>query len=128
MKKQLYFLDGCEKTRILEMHKSATKSQYLNESIFNKTSDNVIITDWLSPDEKYVIFLDELYDLNNKKKLGDIWENPTNLVTFLEHSFRVSNLNKTIKEEVSKTINKLLLTENVINLTEYKKEIKEYRC
>lgn len=126
MKKPLYYLDQYEKQRILEMHKKATNQLYLKESFLNKNSEDIIITDWLSPDERYVIFLDELYDLKNKKNLGDIWENSSNLVTFLEHSFRVSSLSKTLKEETSKIINNILLTENVIDLSLHKKEIKEY--
>ena len=67
MKKNLYHIDNTEISRILEMHKTATKKQYLKESVNldnSKNNDNVIITDWLSPDERYVIFLDELFDLN----------------------------------------------------------------
>ena len=39
----------------------------------NSTQFDFVISDWLSPDEKYVIFLDELYDIQNKTKLGNIW-------------------------------------------------------
>lgn len=98
----------------------------LNEQTFSKDLNNVVITDWLSPDENYVIFLDELYDLKNKKYYGDIWENTSNLVLFLEHTFRVSDLNDTIKEEVSKTLKNVLITEDTKNLTHYKTQIKEY--
>jgi hypothetical protein len=98
----------------------------LSESTIKKISSNVVITDWLSPDERYVIFLDELYDLKNKKNLGDVWENTTNLVVFLEHTFRVSKLNSTIKEHAAKVLDKVLLNENTVNLTTYKKQIKEY--
>ena len=41
---------------------------------------DVVITNWLSPDDRYCIFLDELYDIKNQKKLGDIWE--SNLENF----------------------------------------------
>jgi len=88
--------------------------------------DNVVISNWLSPDEKYVIFLDELYDLEKKKKLGDIWEDTSNLLIFLEHSYRTSKLNKTIKEHASKVFNKVLLTESVINISSQKHKIKEF--
>ena len=43
------------------------KSQILG--LHSKINDDVIITDWLSPDEKYVIFLDELYDIKNNTHL-----------------------------------------------------------
>ena len=34
----------------------------------NSFSLDYVITDWVSPDEKYVIFLDELFDIENKTK------------------------------------------------------------
>lgn len=88
--------------------------------------NNVVISDWLSPDEKYVIFLDELYDLENKTKLGDIWKSPDNLLLFLEHTFRVSDLRQDIKEHASSLLNKTLLTENKQDLTYLKPVIKEF--
>lgn len=88
--------------------------------------NNVVITDWLSPDEKYVIFLDELYDLENKKKIGDIWKSPDNLILFLEHTFRVSNLKTEIKEHASKILNKVLLNENKQDFTNIKPAIKSF--
>jgi len=93
---------------------------------FNINLDNVVITDWLSPDEKYVVFLDELYDLENKKNLGDIWKNTDNLILFLEHSFRVSKLRKEIKEHASNTFNKILITEDTKDLSHLKSDIKNY--
>ena len=31
--------------------------------------NSVVITEWMSPDERYVIFLDELYDIEKKVKI-----------------------------------------------------------
>lgn len=130
MKTNLFSLNQSEKMRILEMHKTATKKQYLNESnIVSETmklTENIVITDWLSPDEKYLIFLDELYDLKEGKNYGDIWENPTNLIIFLEHSYKTSNVGKTIKEHANKVLNNILLTEDVVDLTQFKSEIKQF--
>jgi hypothetical protein len=128
MKKNLYHIDNAEISRILEMHKTATKKQYLKESVNldnSKNNDNVIITDWLSPDERYVIFLDELFDLNEKKSYGNIWEDVSNLVVFLEHTYRTSNLSETIKEHAANTFSKFLLTEGKLDLTQHKNVIKE---
>ncbi len=88
--------------------------------------NNVVISDWLSPDEKYVIFLDELYDLENKTKLGDIWKSTDNLLLFLEHTFKVSNLRQDIKEQACKIFNKVLLNENKNDLTYLKPTIKQF--
>lgn len=101
------------------------KSQILNLHS-NLNNDDVIITDWVSPDEKYVIFLDELYDITNKRKLGNIWENFDNLKFFLQHSFNVSNLPKQLKESINSEINNLLLTEGTKNLLSIKEDIKEF--
>jgi hypothetical protein len=75
------------------------------------TESNIIITDWLSPDEKYAIFLDELYDIPNKVKVGNIWENFDNFKIFLKHSFKVAeNIPTNIRESVLNSINTLVLT------------------
>lgn len=90
------------------------------------TESNFIITDWLSPDEKYAIFLDELYDLTNKVKIGNIWENFDNFKFFIKHSFEVAeNVPQTIKESVTNSLNNLILTESIQNLTSIKPYIKE---
>lgn len=105
-----------EKSQILNRHSSQSQIEV----------ENVVISDWLSPDEKYVIFLDELYDLENKKKLGNIWKSSDNLVLFLEHSFRVSNLRKDIREHASEVFGKILISENKQDLTYLKPQIKEF--
>jgi hypothetical protein len=90
------------------------------------TSLDFVISNWLSPDEKYVIFLDELYDIESKTKLGNIWENFDNFKFFLKHSFEVSTtIPQQIKEDVLKTIDSFLLTESTQNLTPLKPIFKE---
>lgn len=85
-----------------------------------------VISDWLSPDEKYVIFLDELYDIESKTKLGNIWENFDNFKFFLKHSFEVSTtVPQQIKEDVLKTLDSFLLTESTQNLTQLKPIFKQ---
>lgn len=113
-----------KKIIITESDKKQIISKHLKECAVD--IDNVVVRDWLSPDEKYLIFLDELYDLKNKTKLGDIWKKPDNLILFLEHSFRVSKFKKTIKEHAQKTFGSILLTENTQDLSEIKPLIKEF--
>jgi hypothetical protein len=85
-----------------------------------------VISDWLSPDEKYAIFLDELYDIESKTKLGNIWENFDNFKFFLKHSFEVSTtIPQQIKENVLKTLDSFLLTESTQNLTSLKPIFKQ---
>lgn len=76
-------------------------------------NNSFIITDWLSPDERYCIFLDELYDIKNKKKIGHIWENFDHFKFFLRYSTSVSDLDNTIKESIFSDLNKNLLSESL---------------
>lgn len=92
----------------------------------NSTQFDFVISDWLSPDEKYVIFLDELYDIENKTKLGNIWENFENFKFFLKHSFEVAtNISEEIREDVLSNINKFVITESVQNLSHLKSIFRE---
>lgn len=73
-----------------------------------------------------MIFLDELYDIKNKTRLGDIWKHPENLITFLEHSYRVSSLKKEIKEHANSIFKGMLLTESYQDMSHLKPLIKKY--
>ena len=77
---------------------------------------NYLISDWLSPDEKYVIFMDELYDIEKKQKIGHVLEDFNNFVFFLRHSYSVSDLPKEIVTECMTELNNLLITENTKNI------------
>lgn len=88
--------------------------------------NNIIITEFLSPDERYVIFLDELYDIEKKISLGNIWENFDNLKFFLRYSFHQSGLDVTIKEDAFRILNGSLIIESTEDILKFKNEIKEY--
>lgn len=88
--------------------------------------ESVVITDWLSPDEKYVIFMDDLIDVENKTKIGNIWENFEHFKFFLKHSFEVADhVSQEIKESVLTSINSLLITESNQNFEGLKPHVKE---
>ena len=110
-----FLLSESDKTSILSQHKLGVNGSFNNDTL---------IVDWLSPDEKYVIFLDELYNIENKTKLGNIWENFDNLKFFLQYSFNVSSLPKFIKEEINSTLNNFILTEQTRNLSLIKEGLK----
>jgi hypothetical protein len=95
-----------EKKQILQQHSS-----------LELMVEDAVITDWLSPDEKYVIFMDRLIEIETKKDLGDIWKNSDNLFFFFEHIYKVSNLKQEIKEHAEKTFSNRLLLENPVDLT-----------
>jgi hypothetical protein len=101
---------------------SYNNKQTLNENFqLFEQAQSAVITDWLSPDEKLVIFLDELYDIENKVKIGNIWENFDNFKYFLRHSFEVStNVPQHIKESALKSLNNNLLIESRTNYSSLK--------
>ena len=99
------------------------KNHILNLYGVNET---IVITEWLSPDEKYCIFLDELYDIPNKNKIGNIWENFDNFKFFLTHSFQVAtNVPKQIKESVLHSLKSFVITESTQNMSILKPYLKE---
>jgi hypothetical protein len=109
---------------ITESEKNRIKNLY--ETSVSVDSVDFVISNWLSPDEKYVIFLDELYNIESKTKLGNIWENFDNFKFFIKHSFEVSTtIPQQIKEDVLKTIDSFLLTESTQNLTPLKPIFKQ---
>lgn len=110
-----FLLSESDKTSILSQHKLGMNGSFNNDTL---------IVDWLSPDEKYVVFLDELYDIENKTKLGNIWENFDNLKFFIQYSFNVSSLPKFIKEEINSSLNNFILTEQTRNLSLIKEDLK----
>ena len=99
----------------------------LNENVQTFEMNNMpVITDWLSPDEKFIIFLDELYDIENKTKLGNIWENFDNFKIFLRHSFSVAtNIPQTIKESLLDRLDNQLLIESKTNYSSLKPLFKQ---
>lgn len=88
--------------------------------------ESIVIVEWLSPDEKYCIFLDELIDIQNKTKIGNIWENFDHFKFFLKHSFEVATtVPQEIKESVLTSLNSFLITESNQNMEGLKPFVKE---
>jgi hypothetical protein len=113
-----------EKDLIRRMHNNQKSYDTLiKESIglVSTVSESIVITDWVSPDDRYLILFDNMYDLQSRTNLGDIWENFDNFKLFISHSFEVStNVPKQIKEEVLNTINSLVLTESISDMSKIK--------
>lgn len=118
---------GYNNKLLLEGEKESILSMYFPERLLSLNENQYVITDWLSPDNKYFIFLDELYDLTTKNSLGNIWENFDNLKFFLKHSFEVStNVPQDIKESVLNSINKLVITESISDMSKMKKVLRQF--
>jgi hypothetical protein len=86
----------------------------------------VVVTDWISEDNRYAVFMDHLFDVENKKDLGDIWKSSDNLFLFLEHAFNVSSVSSVIKEDAKRFFSNRLLVESTIDLTPIKSIIKKH--
>lgn len=104
-----------EKRDILDLHKHTNR-------LFD---GGVVVTDWISEDNRYAVFMDHLFDIENKKDLGNIWKKSDNLFLFLEHAFKVSSLPSTIKEESQTFLSNRVLLESTIDLTPIKSIIKK---
>ena len=79
-----------EKDLIRRMHNNQKSYDVLlKESVgfVSTVSESVVISDWASPDDKYLILFDTLYDLESRTNLGDIWENFDNF-KFMGFLFR----------------------------------------
>ena len=123
-----YVITESEKDLIRRMHNNQKSYDVLLKESTGLVSvlDSVVITDWLSPDDRYLILLDELYDLHTEEKLGDIWENFDNFKLFITHSFEVaSNVPQQIKEQALTTIKSLVLTESMNDMTKIKPILKQ---
>jgi hypothetical protein len=109
---------------LLEGEKEQILSLY---GIVDESSNQHVIVDWVSPDDKYVIFLDELIDVENKKLIGNIWENFDNFKFFLKHSFEASKTIPTlVKESVLNELNKLVITESTCDYSMLKPYVKQF--
>jgi hypothetical protein len=104
-----------EKRDILDLHNQTNR-------LFE---GDIVVTDWISEDNRYAVFMDHLFDIENKTDLGNIWKKSDNLFLFLEHAFNVSSLPSHIKEESQTFFSKRVLLENTIDLTSIKPIIKK---
>lgn len=88
--------------------------------------ESIVIVEWLSPDEKYCIFLDDLIEIESKTKIGNIWENFEHFKFFLKHSFEVATtVPQEIKESVLTSLDSFLITESNQNMEGLKPYVKE---
>lgn len=98
------------KVLITESQRDYISTLYDTEG-FNLNS--IVIKEWVSPDNKYLILLDDLYDLESKINLGNIWENFNNFKTFLLNIYETSqNVPKKLKESVKELLGKIVINES----------------
>jgi hypothetical protein len=119
-----YLVTESERNSIRKLHNTQRGyDSVIKESmgLLNTISESVVITDWLSPDDKYLILFDEMYDLHEGKRMGDVWENFDNFKLFISHSFEVAtNVPKQVKEFIAESVKSLVLTESTQDFTKLK--------
>jgi hypothetical protein len=125
-----YIINESERNLIRRMHNNQRSYDALikeSMGLLGNISESVVITDWVSPDDRYLILFDELYDLHTSEKLGDIWENFDNFKLFITHSFEVAtNVPQQIKESVLETVKSLVLTESMNDMSKIKPILKQF--
>ena len=114
------------KSKVLMGYNSKKTLTENQNQLLNSNGIDVVFTDWLSPDEKFIIFLDEVYDLENKVRLGNIWENFDLFKNFIRHSFDVAtNVPQVVKESINNSLSKLILTESTQDMTKLKPFVRQ---
>ena len=125
-----HMVNESERNLIRRLHNNQRSYDSLikeSRGLLGNVSESVVITDWLSPDDKYLILFDELYNLHTSEKLGDIWENFDNFKLFISHSFEVANnVPQQIKENVLETVKSLVLTESMNDMSKIKPILKQF--
>ena len=125
-----HMVNESERNLIRRLHNNQRSYDSLikeSRGLLGNVSESVVITDWLSPDDKYLILFDELYNLHTSEKLGDIWENFDNFKLFISHSFEVANnVPQQIKENVLETVKSLVLTESMNDMSKIKPILRQF--
>jgi hypothetical protein len=109
-----FIISESERNQISRLHKNSIS----NESI--------AIVEWLSPDEKYCIFLDDLIDIENKKKIGNVFENFDNFRFFLKHCYQTAtHLTEELRESLLESVNSFVITESNSDMRGLKPYVKQ---
>ena len=97
-----------EKDLIRRMHNNQKSYDVLiKESVglVSTVSESVVITDWVSPDDRYLILFDNLYDLQSRTNLGDIWENfDTGIVWYIGMAGKINQRGDLVNHSVKKRL------------------------
>lgn len=94
----------------------------------SNNDNNFVISDMMSPDNRYFVFFDEMYDLKEQRKIGNFWDSIDNITLFLRHSFEhATNIPQHIKEDCLRDLSKISLNESLNSdlyiIKEYAKEM-----
>jgi hypothetical protein len=95
-------------------------------SLHGNGGSDIVFTNVMTQDEKYVIFMDHLIEIETKTDLGNIWENGDNLYFFFNRLYETSNLPREIVNEATQFLSNTLLLEGKIDLSHLKPLVKQF--
>lgn len=106
-----------------------SRSNSINENSYNATyTYQPVFTDLVTQDGKYAVILDELYDLQTQKLIGNIWEDIDRLNIFLNHLFEsAKNISKDLKESLKICVNKFVIVESQQDILKLKNHFRVIR-
>jgi hypothetical protein len=91
----------------------------LNENyktLLTKSNNNIfdfVIADMASKDLRYIVLLDEIYDTQTQKHIGNFWDSLDNIKLFLEYAFNeAKDIPQQIKETYLRDLNSIVLNES----------------
>lgn len=111
--------DGLMDLSSIKLLMNYDSKKTLNENkisalLSSNNDNNFVISDMMSPDNRYFVFFDEMYDLKEQRKLGNFWDSIDNITLFLRHSFEnATNIPQHIKEDCLRDLNKISLNESL---------------
>lgn len=87
-------------------------------SLHGQYGKDIAIFNALSLNENYVILLDELFDVKNQTRIGNVWDSIDNFKLFINDS--PNNLGESLLE-IKKSVNSIVITESLQTLRDLKK-------
>jgi len=112
----LLTIQGSESLNKMKLLMNYDNKKTLNENkenIFDKLSSDFVFTDLVSPDNKYILFFDQLIEVETKKHLGCVWDSIDNVRLFFESTFvNATKVPKQIRETHLNGWKKILLKES----------------
>jgi hypothetical protein len=99
---------------LMNYQSDKTLTENYNTLLVKSNNNDFVISDMMSPDNRYFILMDEMYDLKENRKIGNFWDNIDNITLFLTHSFKhATNIPQQIREENLINLGKLSLNESL---------------
>lgn len=98
---------------LMDYKTNKTLNENLNDLLIKSNSKDIVITDMATPDMKYIVLFDELYETKTRTKIGNFWDSIDNIKLFLEHAYSTStNIPKHIRETFVRDLKSIVINES----------------